>query len=171
MHAVWGWQYERYFLPLLPLLVWAQAEGLGRAAKPVLAVLLALQLGAQVLPRLGRPSPWAEPELSRSYDWLAARPRPALLSSALPVRDGWLSGLPSLPLPDAPDAAAFAATLKKWRVDYVLSAPGQDYGLNAQPGAAVPRRLSRTLSYLDDPARFRLVHEEPAEHAKIYRPR
>ncbi|HEX4047553.1 MAG TPA: hypothetical protein VH309_06950, partial [Elusimicrobiota bacterium] len=70
---VWGWQYERYMLPLLPLLLWALAAGLGRAAKPAFAVLLALQLGAQTLPRLGRPSPWARPELARTYAWLAAR--------------------------------------------------------------------------------------------------
>ena len=67
MLAVWGWQYERYLIPLLPLLLWALILGLGRAAKPGLAGLLVLQLGAQTLPRLGRPSPWAEPGLARVY--------------------------------------------------------------------------------------------------------
>lgn len=169
--SVWGWQYERYLLPLLPLLLWALAEGLGRAAKPALAVLLLLQLGLQTLPRLFRPSPWAEPELSRTYDWLKTRPRPALLASAEPVRDGWWSDLPAVSLPPARDAAALAAALKARRVSLVLRVDGQDYGLEADPGAALRRRVEDAYAALDDARLFRKVHEEPGERATVYEAR
>ena len=168
--AVWGWQYERYLLPVLPLLLWAAAEGLGRAAKPALGVLLAAQLVCQTLPRLGRPSPWAEPELARTYAWLAERPRPALLSSAEPVRDGWLSGLPNTSLPLAADAPAFAAALKSMKVGYVLRADGLDYGLQADPEATLRRSVEASARFLDDPLYFRKAHEEPSERAAVYVP-
>ena len=169
--AVWGWQYERYLLPLLPLLIWSAAEGFGRAAKPALALLLALQLGAQTLPRLGRPSPWAEPELARTYEWLSARPRPALLASVENVRDGILSGLPSVPLPDASDAGAFAAALKSERASLVLRVGGLDYGLEADPESGIRRGVERAQGYLDDAKLFRIIHEEPSERTEVYEPR
>ena len=168
--AVWGFQYERYMIPLLPLLLWALAAGLGRAAKPALAVLLALQFGAQTLPRLGRPSPWARPELERTYAWLAARPAPNLLSSTEPIRDGWLSGLPNTPLPDAARDEDFAPALKAAGVRYVLRADGQDYGLERDESSALRRAVERAYRRLEDPRRFRKVHEEPAERAAIYEP-
>jgi hypothetical protein len=169
--AVWGWQYERYLIPLLPLLLWALASGLGRAAKPALAILLALQLGAQTLPRLGRPSAWAEPELARTYAWLAGRPRPALLASTQPVRDGWLSGMPNTALPAVERAEDFAAALKAERVSYILRVDGQDYGLQADPNAALRRKVERAYRDLDDARLFRKVHEEPSERAAVYEPR
>jgi hypothetical protein len=169
--GVWGWQYERYLLTLLPLLIWAAAEGFDRAAAPAFAVLLALQLGVQTLPRLGRPSPWAEPELARTYAWLSARPRPALLASVENVRDGYLTGLPNVPLPDAADAAAFAAALKAERVSDVLRVDGLDYGLEKDPGSDVRRGVARAQGFLDDAGLFRKIHEEPAERAAVYEPR
>ena len=168
--AVWGWQYERYLIPLLPLLLWALAEGLGRAAAPAFCGLLALQLGAQTLPRLGRPSPWAEPDLTRTYAWLSSRPAPALLSSAEPVRDGYLSGLPSLALPDAARDEDFSAALKAERVGYVLRADGQDFGLEQDPSSDLRRRVERAHRRLEDPRYFRKIHEEPSERAAVYEP-
>ncbi len=171
MLGVWGWQYERYLIPLLPLLLWALAAGLGRAAKPVLGALLVLQLGAQTLPRLGRPSPWAEPELKKTYAWLAARPGPGLLVSATPFRDGWLSGLPSLPLPAVESDEEFAAALKAARVTYVLSVSGLDFGLLADADAVPRREVERVHRRLEDPKLFRRIHEEPDERAAVYEPR
>ena len=168
--AVWGWQYERYMIPLLPLLLWALAAGLGRAAKPVLGALLLLQLGAQTLPRLGRPSPWAVPELARTYAWLAARPAPNLLSSTEPVRDGWLSGLPDVPLPTPDRDEDFAPALKAAGVRYVLKADGQDFGLRGDETSALRREVERAYRRLDDRRRFRKVHEEAAEKAAVYEP-
>jgi len=168
--AVWGWQYERYMIPLLPLLLWALAAGLGRRAKPVLGALLALQLLFQTAPRLGRPSPWAQPELARTYAWLASRPAPNLLSSTEPVRDGWLSGLPSAPLPSPERDEDFAPRLKAEGVRYVLRAEGQDYGLQSDASSALRRTVERLGRLLDDPRRFRKVHEEPAERAEVYEP-
>jgi hypothetical protein len=171
MLAVWGWQYERYLIPLLPLLLWALAAGLGRAAKPALAALLIMQLGAQTLPRLGRPSPWAEPELAKTYAWLAARPGPGLLVSAEPVRDGWLSGLPSRALPLAERDEDFAAALKAAPGIMILRVDGQNYGLEADETAAPRRQVERAYRRLDDPRFFRKLHEEPAERAAVYEAR
>ncbi|HXT00080.1 MAG TPA: hypothetical protein VN915_05360, partial [Elusimicrobiota bacterium] len=168
--ALWGWQYERYMIPLLPLLLWALAAGLGRRAKPALAGLLVLQLAFQTLPRLGRPSPWAEPELARTYAWLASRPAPNLLSSTEPVRDGWLSDLPSVSLPVPAKDEEFARALKAEGVRYVLRAEGQDYGLRGDESSALRRTVERLGRLLDDPRRFRKVHEEPAERAAVYEP-
>lgn len=170
LHALWGWQYERYLLPLIPLLIWALAEGLGRAAKPALAALLALQLGAQTLPRLGRPSPYSRPELERTYAWLSDRPRPALLASAENVRDGWYAELPNVALPDEESPEAFAARLKDERVSYVLRQDALDVGLTADPGSSLRRGLEHAYGYLNDARLFRKVHEEPAERAEIYAP-
>ncbi len=171
MLGAWGWQYERYLIPLLPLLLWALSLGLGRAAKPALTTLLILQLGAQTIPRLGRPSPWAEPELAKTYAWLAARPRPGLLSSAEPVRDGWLSGLPSRALPRAERDEDFAAALKASRVTCILRVDGQDYGLGADESAVPRREVERAYRRLEDPRFFRKLHEEPTERAAVYEPR
>ena len=168
MHALWTWQYERYLIPLLPLLFWALIEGLGSAAPRVLAALLAAQLGFQTLPRLGRPSPWAEPELSRTYAWLKTRPEPGALASALPVRDGWYAGRPCLPFPDDADGAAFAAKLKGARARFILRQDGLDIGLSAS--APLSRLLLRAYGQLDDAKRFRKIHEEPAERARVYEP-
>jgi len=171
MLGIWGWQYERYLIPLLPLMLWALAAGLGGAAKPVLGALLVLQLGAQTLPRLGRPGPWDEPELAKTYAWLAARPGPNLLSSAEPVRDGWLTGLPSRPLPLIDRDEDFAAALKRARVSLILRVEGQDYGLREDATATPRERLERAYRLLENPKFFRKVYEEPAERATIYEPR
>jgi len=170
LHALWSWQYERYMIPVLPLLIWSLAAGLGRAAKPALAGLLVLQLASQTLPRLGRPSPYAEPELALSYAWLAARPRPALLASAEHVRDGYYAGLPNVALPDDENARDFAAHLKSMRVSYVVREDGLDVGLGADPSSGLRRALERAYSHLDEERLFRKVHEEPAERARIYEP-
>jgi hypothetical protein len=168
MHSLWTWQYERYLIPLLPVLLWALIEGLGAAAPRVLAALLAAQLGFQTLPRLGRPSPWAEPELSRTYAWLKSRPEPGALASALPVRDGWYAERPCLPFPNDADGTNFAAKLKAARARFILRQDGLDLGLSA--GAPLSRLLGRAYGHLDDTRRFRKVHEEPAERASIYEP-
>ncbi len=123
------------------------------------------------MPRLGRPSPWAEPELPRTYAWLAARPAPNLLSSTEPVRDGWLSGLPNTPLPSAVRDEDFAPALKAEGVRYVLRADGQDYGPpESNEASALRREVERAYRRLDDPRFFRKVHEEPGERAAVYEP-
>ncbi len=170
MLGIWGWQYERYLIPLLPLLLWALAKGLGGAAKPSLAILLILQLAMQTIPRLGRPSPWAEPELAKTYSWLSRRPRPALLSSAEYVRDGWLSGLPSRALPLIERDEDFHATLKAARVTLILRVDGQDYGLESDASAMPRRNLERIYHRLDDTRFFQKLYTEPAERATVYAP-
>lgn len=171
MLAVWGWQYDRYLLPLLPLLLWALTEGLGRRAERVLAALLVLQLGFQTLPRLGRPGPHAEPQLAETYSYLSALHAPQLLVSAEPVRDGWLAGLPSRPFPVTGTDEEFAAVLKTWRVTAVLRVEGQDYGLEADASAAPRRHLEEIYRRLENPKLFRKLHEVPAERATVYAPR
>lgn len=171
MLGVWGWQYERYLIPLLPLLLWALIEGLGRRAKPALAAMLMLQLLMQTLPRLGRPSPWAEPELKRTYAWLSARPGPDLLVSGEPVRDGWHTRMPNLSIPVVERDEDFAATLKRLRVTLILRVEGQNYGLEADPSALPRRQVEQVYRRLQDPRYFRVLHEEPSERATVYEPR
>ncbi len=171
MLAFWGWQYERYLLPMIPLTVWALAQSLGRWTKPVLSGLLAMQLTAQTLPRLGRPGPWTRPELARTYAWLAAQPAPALLASTQPLRDSWYAGMAGTSLPDSPDAAGLAAVLKKDRVAFVLRVDGQDYGLSEDAASPLRRRVEELQGFLDDARFFRKLHEEPAERAAVFSPR
>jgi len=123
------------------------------------------------LPRLGRPSPWAEPELNKTYAWLAAQPKPGLLTSATPIRDGWLSGLPHLPLPAVGTDAEFSAALKAARVGYILRVEGLDYGLREDASAAPRLEVERIYRRLEDPRFFRKLHEEPDERAAVYGPR
>ncbi|MFI5360568.1 MAG: hypothetical protein ACHQ49_01260, partial [Elusimicrobiota bacterium] len=168
---VWGFQYERYLITLLPLLLWALSRGFEfPAGRYGLALLLAMQLGFQTLPRLGRPSPWARPELSRTYAWLAARPAPNLLGSAEYVRDGWHSGLPNTPLPSAKSGEDFAMALKINGIRYVLRVDGQDYGLEHDASSALRREVEADYRRLEDPRLFRKVHEEPEERAAVYEP-
>jgi hypothetical protein len=167
---VWGWRYERYLITLVPFLAWTLAEGWGRNGQVGLAALLFLQLAGQTLPRLGRPSPWAEPELKATYAWLAAQPRTTLLASVESVRDGYLSGLPNIPLPDVDGAAAMAEILKKRKVAYVLRVDGLEYGLEHDPSSDIRRGVERAQAQLGDTRYFRLVHDEPSEGAKVYAP-
>lgn len=170
MHALWTWHYERYLIPLLPLLLWALVLGLGRAAPRVLTALLAAGVGFQVLPRLGKPAPWGEPELAATYRRIAALPDEGALASAMPVRDGWWTGRPCAPLPDDAEAATFAKRLKGMHVRYVLRQDGLDFGLTAGDDAPLARLLSRAFSQLDDPKYFRVVFEEQGERARVYEP-
>lgn len=166
MHALWPWRYERYLIPLLPLLWAAAAAALGRRAAPALGALLAAQLLFQVAPRLGRPSPWAEPELRETYAWLRAAPGPWLLASAAPLRDGWWVERPAVPLPEAGDAASLARLLREGRVRFALRQDGLDLGFSA--GSAAGAALSRAARLLEDERHFRAVARFPAERAAVY---
>jgi hypothetical protein len=170
MHAFWTWRYERYLIPLLPFLLWALVESLGERAPRVLAALLAAQLGFQVLPRLGRPSPWGEPELSATYAWLRERSEPGALASAVPVRDGWHSRRPCVALPDEDSSAGFAKRLKEVRAAFIVRQDGLDFGLSEGKDAPVQKILDRAYGHLDDKRRFRLVHHEVGERARVYAP-
>lgn len=171
MLGVWGWQYERYMIPLLPLLLWALISGLGRRAKHGLAALLVLQLLMQTLPRLGRPSPWGQVQLAKTYAWLSARPGPNLLVSGTPVRDGWYAGMPNLSFPIVERDEDFAAALKRLRVTLILSVEGQNYGLEADETALPRRQVEQAYRRLRDERYFRKLHEEPSERATVYEPR
>ncbi len=171
MLGAWGWQYERYMIPLLPLLLWALIAGLGRRAKRGLAALLVLQLLMQTIPRLGRPSPWGEVQLAKTYAWLAARPGPNLLVSGTPVRDGWYAGMPNLSFPVVERDEDFAAALKRLRATLILRVEGQNYGLEADPAALPRRQVEQAYRRLQDPRYFRKLHEEPSERATVYEPR
>lgn len=168
MHAVWPWHYERYLIPLLPLVWSAAGEGLGRRARPVLGALLAAQILFQVAPRVGRPGPWSEPELARTYAWLSAVPGPWLLASAVPLRDGWWTTRPAVSLPRAPDAAALAALLKKSRARFVLSQDGLDLALADAGRAPETAALAAAARQLEDPRYFTLAAQFPEERARIY---
>ncbi|MDX6769115.1 MAG: hypothetical protein SF051_06250 [Elusimicrobiota bacterium] len=168
MHLAWPWHYERYLIPLLPLLWRTVAEALGKRAVPVLAVLLAAQAAFQVAPRLGRPSPWARPELARTYAWLAAVPGPWLLASAAPLRDGWWTGKPATGLPAGADAAALARALKERRARFILRQEGLDLGLSDAANAPDAAALDAAGRALEDERFFRAVARFPEERSAVY---
>ena len=94
-----------------------------------------------------------------------------MVSSAEPARDGWLSGLPSRPLPIVEQDEDFAKALKAARVSFILRADGLDYGLLNDASASPRREVERIHRRLEDPRWFRKVHEEPGERAAVYEPR
>jgi hypothetical protein len=168
---VWGWQYERYLIPVLPLLLWSLASALGRWAKVILSIMLILQMCLQVIPRLGHPSPWAKPATNQTYDWLSQRPTPAILASAQPVRDGWYARMPSIGLPLAQNPREFARVLSMRRTNYILRIGGQDYGLDSDPEATIRQDLERAYHYLEDETYFRKVFINASEQTIVYEPR
>jgi len=94
-----------------------------------------------------------------------------LLGSALAsLSIGWLSGLPNAALPLAARDEDFAPALKSAGVRYVLRVDGQDYGLEQDESSSLRREVERAYRRLEDPRRFRKVHEEPAERAAVYEP-
>lgn len=172
MHAVWAWQYERYLIPLLPFLLAAAASILGRYARPALAALLAAQLLVHAPRWVGARGAWASPELARSYEFLRTRTRPEeVLASALFVRDGYHAGRPSVPLPDAADADAFASSLRRRRVSLVLWQGQLELGLTAQRSSPLRERVDRAGAHLETRRLFELIHEDREEGSRVYRPR
>ena len=164
LHLAWGWTYERYWIPMLPLLWWACATALGRRAAPALGALLALQL-AFGAPAWVLGTSWRTPELSGTYSWLASNlPPDAALASAAYLRDGYYAGRPSAPLPDADGPAEFARQLAAQRVRYVLWQDGLDIG----GAAALEDKLARAQASLSDPRYFTTIHEDDTERARVY---
>ena len=167
MHLFWGWQYERYWIPLLPLALWTASEALGDGAPVVLGALLAAQLAFHTGYWL-RSTPWSEPEMKASYAWLREHSAPGdVLSSALYARDGFYASRPSLPLADRPDARALAELLKKWRVRYVLWQE-LDLGFTLDATAHDRRAIDRAGRSLRDPGLFRPVFDDAKGGAVIY---
>lgn len=170
MHLVWPWQYERYLIPLLPLIWRGGAEALGRKAGRVLGALLVAQLGFQVLPRLrpaaGPGASWDRPELLDSYLWLREQPGAWVLASALPLRDGWWSRHPAVSLPAEPEPERFAAALRASRVRYVLQQDELDLGFSDPRGARTLSALREAQGHLADKRLFRPVFEQ--RKARIY---
>jgi hypothetical protein len=169
MLAVWAWQYERYWIPALPLLFWACALAWGRAAKPALAALLVLELAFGAPPWLMGTS-WRRPELARTYTWLTNQLRADdALASAVYVRDGFYAGRPGAPLPDTPTSAEFAAQLRAQRVRYALWQDRLDIGLARRDTAYLQGRLARAGEHLRDAAYFEPVYTDEDEGSRVYR--
>lgn len=169
MHAVWGWQYERYLIPLLPWLLWTAAKGLGPAARPALAALLASQLLFHLPLWIGGGHSWSEPELAQTYAWVKSHTPPAsILASPLYVRDGYYCARPSLPLPDSPRPQDFIARLRKNRARYVLWQENIDAGFSLAATATVQRKLDRAGEHLHQSSIFRKIYENPREKTSVY---
>ena len=169
MHAVWAWSYERYWIPALPLLWWACAQAWGRAAKPILAALLTLELLFGVRPWL-RATSWRELELPRAYAWLSARVPPGLaFASAAYVRDGFYAKRPATPLPDTSTPGEFAAQLGAQRVGFALWQPGLDIGVAKPESSPLRSRLLRAGRHLQDARYFEKIYDDSREGSQIYR--
>ena len=171
LHLVWPWQYERYLIMPLPLLYLAAAWGLGRRAAPVLGALLAAQILFHV-PRWVEGTSWRQPELSRAYAAARAQARPGdVLASILPLRDGFLCGLPAAPLVPARDGPSLREKLSAEHATLVLWQDGLDLGLTLERTAVVHRELEAVRSALGDARSFRLVYSDAQEGARLYRVR
>ncbi|OGR88312.1 MAG: hypothetical protein A3J74_03150 [Elusimicrobia bacterium RIFCSPHIGHO2_02_FULL_57_9] len=169
MHAVWGWQYERYLIPLLPWLLWAGGKGLGPRARPVLAVLLAAQLLFHLPYWVGRAHSRSQPELAQTYDWIKFHTDPAaILASPFYVRDGYYAARPSLPLPDSEQPQEFAGRLKRARARYVLWQEDIDAGLSLAAGSAVQRKLNLVATHLHNRFLFHKIYENSSEKTALY---
>lgn len=169
LHLLWPWQYERYLIMPLPLLCLALAWALGRRASAALAALLAAQLVFHAPIWLGGTN-WKRPELEKTYAAARAAAKPGeVLASALFLRDGFLSGLPSLPLPPATSAKALAFALEREGAGLVLWQDGLDLGLSLDRTAVVRAELDADRRFLDDAGAFSLVFAEPREGARLYR--
>ncbi len=169
MHLVWPWQYDRYLIMPLPLLLWTAAEGLGRAAVPALALLLAGQLIFQA-PAWLRGTSWRRPELPQTYAWLRDHAKPTeVLASALYLRDGFYAGTPSAPLADASDPAGLSRALKAEGARWVLEQRGLDLGLTLAPSSAIEGRLSRISAQLGDRRYFEPAYRNDREQSLVYR--
>lgn len=168
MHIFWGWQYERYLLPLLPLVLAFMALGLGKAWRIVCLTLLMAQTVFHV-PHWVSGSSWKHPELAQTYDWIKNHTGPGdILSSPLYVRDAFYTGRPSVPLPDRPDSSTFADSLKSHKTRRVLWQERLEVGLSREKGSPISEKLDRVGNHLLDTSRFRLVFEHPGEDARIY---
>ncbi|MBI4345538.1 MAG: hypothetical protein HY553_01700 [Elusimicrobia bacterium] len=167
MHLAWGWQYERYLIPLLPLILAAGAEALGRRAAWALGAALACQLAFHV-PKHLAPSPVATPELAQTYRWLREHSREGeVLASPLYVRDSYYTGRPSLPLADATDSGALSELSKRWRVRYIVW-QDLDLGLSLERTSALRAGLDHIRELLEDPKRFRRAFVDVAGNAAVY---
>lgn len=164
MHLFFGWRYERYLVPLLPLLLWASAHALGRRAWRTFAGLTVLQLlfhGGGALSASAR----SKPELAPAYEWLARRTRAEdAVASLLYARDGHYAGRPSLPLPPAESPEALARALRARGARYVLWQERPDLGLGE--GSPVAATIARTADHLNDGRLFKIVFED--EFSRVY---
>lgn len=169
LYWVWAWRYERYWITVLPLFWWACALAWGRAGKPLLGCLLALELAFGAPPWL-RGTAWRQPELSRTYSWLASHlPAEAALASAASLRDGFYAGRPGAPLPDTPTAGEFAAQLRAQRVDYALWQERLDIGLAQDRTAPLAQSLRRAGEHLRNASYFETIYSDDAEGSRVFR--
>lgn len=168
MHLAWGWRYERYLLPVIPIVWWLAAEAFGRIRLPALVLCLGLQ--CLRLPAIVAGSPWARPELERTYSWIRAHaPSGSVLASPLYVRDAYYCGMPSVPLPSAADPAGFAGWLRRARVTHILWQAGLDVGVSLPDSSLRVDRLNQAQAHLGDGRFFQLAYEERRERARVYR--
>lgn len=177
MHLAWPWWYDRYLLPLLPFLWLALARvatDLDRWFSPrfrwgLFGGVLALSFFGQsvfwFVPKARR----NEPALADSYQWI---------KSHTSAGDGFMSPfygrdlihaqrvfLPPPPVSD--NAEALAAVLARQRVRYVLWDQSMNLGFSDNRNA-VTSAMDRLSRELEDPARFRVVHEDASGGARIY---
>ncbi|MBI4375464.1 MAG: hypothetical protein HY549_03345 [Elusimicrobia bacterium] len=167
MHAFWGWQYERYLIPLIPLLLWAGAKALGRFSGGFLGLLLGLQLifhGADFL----KPGAWSEPELKRTYAWIRENTDPSdVLASLLYARDGYYALRPNVAVPSTENSSELARALRLRQARLVLWQEQLDLGLTGA-GSALSRRIDQVGEQLKDGRRFKLLFADPREKSSVY---
>jgi hypothetical protein len=171
LYLLWPWHYHRYLMTLLPWLLWCLARGAGARRAALLSLLLACQFSWGSLAWISGRSPDAKPGLQETYSWIREHTQPwEALSSPLYVRDGLYARRPCLPLPDAGSAASFSSRLKRIQARIILRETRLDLGFSDPKSSLILQRLSRDYVWLDDPAYFRRIYDNPRENAAIYEP-
>ena len=145
MHVFWGWQYERYLLPLLPLILYTAAGGLRKHARFLFGAMLACQIAFHV--RIGSNPTTCLSGMAPPTAGSRKIPRPG--RPGQPLSSGTvLSGLPATSIPDAADPAELSRKLKDRQVRWVLFQRVS----RTHPGPfLLPAERSKTPARLADP--------------------
>lgn len=175
MHLFWPWQYERYLLPFLPMLLWGFLEGfesipiMGNSWKN--AILLAVIVGqfmGQGRYVLSGQFARSTPELRQTYAWIRQNiPEREALASLFFGRDALYTDHPFASLPKASSPGDFIRALRKEKVRYVLMESDVDIGLSLGEQAAPARELRILRENLRN-LPFKRIYQNQEEKCAIY---
>ncbi|MDE2040317.1 MAG: glycosyltransferase family 39 protein [Elusimicrobia bacterium] len=181
-HLAWSKQAARYLLPVLPLAfayflrgvrVLGARAGASRAAAPaaaILALLLMLPTDLRVAEASWRRDSSVTRPPERTMAWVRGHTAPSdVFAVELDGRFYLLTGRRALHLRRLSGPRAFARWLASSGARYVAVFP-DDYALATKRGDAFddPLPAAVLLSWLSDPARYRLDFSDPAERSAIY---
>jgi hypothetical protein len=169
MHLAWPWWYDRYLLPLLPLLLSFALSALPRSWARTRETPLALGLALTVfLQFTAQGRLWVrtdhhrlQPRLWETYQWIRSHTAPTdMFVSPFYGRDLLYTGRPFGPLPSADTAEDLRDRLQKRRVRYVLWEEQVDAGFSLPAENPVARLLARQGPALQQTAFFQPMYHD-----------